>query len=103
MEYDAAKLDEIVLALLYLNVSTTARAWKGFDWDSLDRLYHGVSSQTRSRRRSRWSSRKKELASQRSHSGGTLVRPYNRPLQPSALTRRRPAAVGGAATERLIR
>jgi len=38
MEYDAAKLDEIVLALLYLNVSTTARAWKGFDWDSLDRL-----------------------------------------------------------------
>ncbi len=27
MEYAAAKLDEIVLALLYLNVSTTARAW----------------------------------------------------------------------------
>ncbi len=39
MDYDAAKLDEIVLALLYLNVSTTARAWKGFDWDSLDRLH----------------------------------------------------------------
>jgi hypothetical protein len=72
MDYDAAKLDEIVLALLYLNVSTTARlgrASTGIHWIACT---HGVSSQTRSRRRSRWSSRKKELASQRSHSGGTL-------------------------------
>jgi Domain of unknown function (DUF6429) len=39
MDYDTGKLDDVVLALLYLNVSTTARAWKGFDWDSLDRLH----------------------------------------------------------------
>ena len=39
MEYDAAKVDDVVLALLYLNVSTTGRAWKGFDWDALDRLH----------------------------------------------------------------
>jgi len=42
MEYDATKLDEIVLALLHFNAHTdhgVTRAWKGFDWDSLDRLH----------------------------------------------------------------
>jgi Domain of unknown function (DUF6429) len=42
MEYDAAKLDEIILALLHLNAHTdhgVTRAWKGFDWDTLDRLH----------------------------------------------------------------
>ena len=40
-EYDTTKLDEIVLALLHLNAFTdrgVTRAWKGFDWDTLDRL-----------------------------------------------------------------
>ena len=42
MEYDAPKLDEIILALLHLNAHTehgVTRAWKGFDWDTLDRLH----------------------------------------------------------------
>lgn len=42
MQYDEHKLDEVVLALLFLNVfqdGSTIRAWKGFDWDSLDRLH----------------------------------------------------------------
>lgn len=42
MSYDSAKIDDAVLGLLYLNLHTTAvesRAWKGFDWDSLDRLH----------------------------------------------------------------
>jgi hypothetical protein len=53
MEFDAAKLDEIVLALLYLNMSTTARAWKGFDWDSLDRLHsRGLISNPKSKAKS---------------------------------------------------
>jgi hypothetical protein len=42
MEYDATKLDEVVLALLHFNAYTdhgVTRAWKGFDWDSLDRLH----------------------------------------------------------------
>ena len=42
MEYDATKLDEVVLALLHFNAYTDhgiTRAWKGFDWDSLDRLH----------------------------------------------------------------
>ena len=43
MEYDRAKVDEITMALLYLVVHDEtplgARAWKGFDWDTLDRLH----------------------------------------------------------------
>jgi len=42
MEYDKDKVDEAVLALLYLNFWNdryVTRAWKGFDWDAMDRLY----------------------------------------------------------------
>lgn len=43
MEYDCDKVDETVLALLWLTVceeyDSTARAWKSHDWDSLDRLH----------------------------------------------------------------
>ena len=30
---------ELDLALLYLGLHDGARAWKGFDWDALDRLH----------------------------------------------------------------
>lgn len=43
MKYDADKLDEAVLALLYLNVweegEWGAKAWKGMPWEATDRLY----------------------------------------------------------------
>jgi hypothetical protein len=42
MDYYLRKLDEVVLALLHLNAYTAdgvTRAWKAFDWDSLDRLH----------------------------------------------------------------
>jgi hypothetical protein len=42
MEYDQDKVDDITLALLYLNMfrdNYGARAWKSFDWDTMDRLY----------------------------------------------------------------
>jgi hypothetical protein len=39
MELDNDKIDEAVLALLYLGLHNGARAWKGFDWDAMDRLY----------------------------------------------------------------
>ncbi len=39
MEYDRDKVDEMVLALLWLTLSAENRAWKGFDWDALDRLH----------------------------------------------------------------
>jgi hypothetical protein len=37
--YDHNKVDEVVLALLQLTLHDSYRAWKGFDWDTLDRLY----------------------------------------------------------------
>jgi hypothetical protein len=36
---DTDKIDEAVLALLYLGLHDAYRAWKGFDWDAMDRLY----------------------------------------------------------------
>jgi len=43
MKYDEDKIDEYTLALLYLvsherQVGMGARAWKGFDWETLNRL-----------------------------------------------------------------
>ena len=39
MELDTAKVDDAVLALLYLGLHDGVRAWKGFDWDAMDRLH----------------------------------------------------------------
>jgi hypothetical protein len=44
MDYDKDKVDELTLALLFLvthdrQEGRGARAWKGFDWDTMDRLY----------------------------------------------------------------
>jgi hypothetical protein len=36
---DTDKIDDAVLALLYLTLHDGVRAWKGHDWDALDRLY----------------------------------------------------------------
>ena len=39
-EINEEKIDEMTLALLYLVTDTqTARAWKSFDWDTMDRLH----------------------------------------------------------------
>ena len=39
MEHDQDKIDEVVLALLYLTLHDENRAWKGHDWETLDRLH----------------------------------------------------------------
>lgn len=56
MTHEVAKLDEIVLALLHLNAfgdRGVTRAWKGFDWDSLDRLHaRGLITDPKSKARS---------------------------------------------------
>jgi len=42
VEYDKDKVDEMVLALLYLTSSSDdigTRAWKGMDWDAMGRLH----------------------------------------------------------------
>ncbi len=45
MEYDRDKVDDAVLALLWLTSfedSYSARAWKSHDWDAMDRLYDAM-------------------------------------------------------------
>jgi hypothetical protein len=43
MDFDRDKVDEVVLALLWLTAFDVeqygARAWKGHDWDAMDRLH----------------------------------------------------------------
>jgi hypothetical protein len=39
MEIDTDKIDNAVLALLYLTHHDGFRAWKGHDWDALGRLH----------------------------------------------------------------
>jgi len=38
MRLDEERIDEAVLALLYLNQHQSGAAWKTFDWDATDRL-----------------------------------------------------------------
>ena len=56
MEYDRDKVDEVVLALLSLTMfedRPALRAWKGHDWDALDRLHKkGYISDPRSKAKS---------------------------------------------------
>lgn len=39
MKLDNDKIDDVVLALMYLGLHQQARAWKGFDWEAMNRLY----------------------------------------------------------------
>ena len=53
MEYDWDKVDELLLALLSLGLHEEFRAWKGFDWDVMNRLYDkGFISDPRSKAKS---------------------------------------------------
>jgi len=56
MEYDKDKVDEMVLALLSLTMfreGSGFRAWKGHDWDALERLHEkGCISDPRSKAKS---------------------------------------------------
>ncbi len=39
MEIDKDKIDNAILALLYLTLDRDGRAWKGFDWSAMNRLH----------------------------------------------------------------
>lgn len=39
MEIDEDKIDDAILALLYLTLDRDGRAWKGFDWAAMSRLH----------------------------------------------------------------
>ena len=53
MNLDTAKIDDAVLALLLLGLHDGVRAWKGFDWDAMDRLHEaGYTSNPRGKAKS---------------------------------------------------
>ncbi len=53
MEIDTDRIDDGVLALLLLGLHEGCRAWKGFDWDAMERLYEkGMISNPRGRAKS---------------------------------------------------
>ena len=39
MDMDRDRIDEAVLALLYLGLHNQIRAWKSFDWEAMNRLH----------------------------------------------------------------
>ena len=39
MDIDTEKIDEAVLALLYLTLHDGSRVWKGLDWEAMNRLH----------------------------------------------------------------
>ena len=39
MEIDEEKIEDAVLALLWLTLHDGCRAWKGFDWNAMGRLH----------------------------------------------------------------
>lgn len=39
MEYNKDKVDEAAVALLYLTLHNNYQAWKGLDWDIMNRLH----------------------------------------------------------------
>ena len=39
MEIDTDRIDDAILALLYLTLDRNGRAWKGFDWSAMNRLH----------------------------------------------------------------
>lgn len=59
MDYDRDRVDDMTLALLYLVMwkdrDGDRRAWKGFDWDTMDRLYEkGWIGDPKSKAKSVW-------------------------------------------------
>ena len=56
MDFDEEKVDEMTLALMYLVTHSDkygSRAWKGFDWGTMDRLHEkGYISDPKSKARS---------------------------------------------------
>ena len=39
MEIENKKVDDAILALLYLTLDDSSRAWKSFDWSAMNRLF----------------------------------------------------------------
>jgi hypothetical protein len=68
MEADPDKIDEAVLALLYLTLHDERRAWKSFDRDVMNRLHKkGFISDPVGREVSGWDAKRPRSARRRAH------------------------------------
>ncbi|PVZ69538.1 DUF6429 family protein [Pelagibaculum spongiae] len=58
MEIDQQKIDDAVLALMYLNLHDECRSWKSLDWQAMDRLHQeGLIDNPASKAKSVWLSK----------------------------------------------
>jgi hypothetical protein len=75
MRYDEAKIDEAVLAVLYLTTweeHGTTRAWKGIDWHASNRLHErGLIDDPKSKNKSVYSPRRDSLLRERRRKGSS--------------------------------
>jgi Domain of unknown function (DUF6429) len=97
MDYDEGKVDEMVLALLYLTSFTEqgfVRAWKGHDWDALNRLHESglisdpKDSNTRSETRVKIAIYRKFALERISYEHGSIDQHRARDFQKAASCRR---------------
>jgi Domain of unknown function (DUF6429) len=66
MDIDEDKIDEAVLALLYLTLHDGGRVWKGHDWDAMNRLYEkGMIDNPKGKNKSVWLTDEGRAASER--------------------------------------
>ena len=86
MDLDTDKFDDAVLALLALGLHDGRRAWKGFDWDALDRLHSkGYISDPKGKAKSVEFTDEAPARAER-----LLAALFGRPTGPGAATDRRP-------------
>jgi hypothetical protein len=61
---DTDRIDDAVLALMYLTLHDGGRAWKGFDWETTNRLFKkGLISDPVSKAKSVWLSHEAQARS----------------------------------------
>ncbi|WP_333678499.1 hypothetical protein [Dyella sp.] len=54
MQLNTDAIDDATLALLYLTLHDNERAWKGHDWDAINRCISAASSAIQWAKRNRW-------------------------------------------------
>ena len=64
LKLDMDRIDDAVLALMYLTLHDGGRAWKGFDWETTNRLFKkGLISDPVSKAKSVWLSHEAQARS----------------------------------------
>src|SRR3712207_4140325 len=95
-DIDPERIDDAVLALLWLGLHEGWRTWKGFDWDAMDRLHRKgmISGRVPRRRAATWWRHETRKTAFSSAPSRTPARSLRRAAGPGSRTpcSRRPAA-----------